>query len=37
MIAPPPACPSDRFGDLQPGEVAIYTDGGSRVHLRPVA
>lgn len=34
MIALPPGCPSDRFGGMQPGEVAIYDAGGSRVHLR---
>lgn len=34
MVALPPSCPAIRFGNLQPGEVAIYDAGGNRVHLR---
>lgn len=34
MLALPPACPSSRFGALQPGETVIYNADGDRVHIR---
>lgn len=34
LVALPVAVPSLRFGDLAPGEMAIYDADGNRVHLR---
>lgn len=33
LVALPAASPAGRMGGLQPGEVALYDDGGNRVHL----
>ena len=34
MLALPPAAPSLRFGNLAPGEVAVYDSAGNRLHIK---